>query len=242
MFTAIGDIAAEGPVSADLQQRRSTTPKRTEQPVRRQSRAAGREGMFWQRTDRQTVSQIILAARKYELATRQPGARNGALGSVALEVLDYLTHLIDYRSGRLDPSLDYLMRKLKRSRDAITRALKALRTHGFLDWLRRYVPTGNEGRGPQVQQTSNAYRLSLPARALRLLGRYGQQPPAPDDFTHAREQQAAEIETHRASLPIDERTLFDFGADDPLGQVLARLGRQVQERESARQSESRSRI
>jgi hypothetical protein len=63
------------------------------------------------------------------------------------------------------------MRKLRRSKDAVVRALQALRAHGFLDWLRRYVPTGQEGRGPQVKQTSNAYRLSMPARAMRLLGR-----------------------------------------------------------------------
>ena len=145
--------------------------KRTGQPVRRTSKPAGRcEGLFYRRITAREAAQIRLAARKYELATKEAGARNGALGGIALEVLDYLTRLIG-RDGRLEPSLDFLMRKLRRSRDAIHRALKALRQHGFLDWLRRYVPTGNEGRGVQVQQTSNAYRLSLPERARRLLGR-----------------------------------------------------------------------
>ena len=104
-------------------------------------------------------AKIVLAARRFELVTRQPGARSGALGFVALEVLDFLANLVDWKTGRLDPSLDYIMGRLKRSRDAIVRALSALRAHGFLDWIRRYVPTGNEGRGPQVRQTSNAYRL-----------------------------------------------------------------------------------
>lgn len=49
------------------------------------------------------------------------------------------------KTGQLDPSIETLMRKLKRSRDSIVRALNALRAHGFLDWLRRYVPTGSEG-------------------------------------------------------------------------------------------------
>ncbi len=115
------------------------------------------------------------------------------------------------------------MRRLKRSRDAIVRALQALRQHGFLDWLRRYVPTGNEGRGPQVQQTSNAYRLSLPARALRLLGRFAHPAPAPDDHSHAQEVRAAELDAHRATLSLEQRALFDVD-DDALGQALARLG------------------
>ncbi len=231
MFEAIGDIVG------------GSRPQRECTPVRRQSRAAGRcEGAFWRRTDRQTVRKVVLAARRYELATRQPGARNGALGSVALEILELFANLVDFRSGRLDPSLDTLMRHLKRSRDAIHRALRALRAHGFLDWLRRYVPTGNEGRGPRVQQTSNAYRLSLPARALRLLGRYGQAAPMPDDFSHARQSRADELEAHARSLPLSELPLFVI-EDDRLAKALARLGANIdKKRESARQTESPSRF
>src|SRR5690606_22243346 len=114
--------------------------------------------------------------------------------------------------------------------------LKALRDHGFLDWLRRYVPTGERGaRGPQVQQTSNAYRLSLPQRAKALLGRYFQPAPVPDDHSHRQEQQAAQIEQHRQSLSLAELPLFDMDKDDPLAQSLARLGAlmmQRKERES----------
>lgn len=210
--------------------------------VRRHSRTAGRcEGVFWRRTDRQEVRRIVLAARRYELAGRQPGSRNGPLGGVGIEILEFLANLVDFRTGRLEPSIDTLMRRLKRSRDAIVRALRALRTHGFLDWLRRYVSTGNEGRGPQVQQTSNAYRLSLPARALRLLGRLAQPAPAPDDFTHAQEQRRAAIEAHRENLSLGELPLFDV--DDPgLAGALARLGKLVQERESAKRTESISRF
>ena len=140
--------------------------RRSGEPVRRHSRIAGREGVFWRSTNRQEVRRIMLAARRYELATRQPGARSGALGFVALEVLELFGNLVDFRTGRLEPSIETLMRYLKRSRDAVVRALKALRDHGFLDWLRRYVPTGAE-QGPQVKQTSNAYRLFLPKAAAR---------------------------------------------------------------------------
>lgn len=214
--------------------------ERERSPVRRQSRAAGRcEGVFWRRTNRQEVRQIVLAARRYELACREPGTRNGPLGGVAIEVLELFANLVNFRTGRLDPSIDFLMRKLRRSRDAIVRALKALRLHGFLDWLRRYVPTGNEGRGPQVQQTSNAYRLSLPARARQFLGRFGMAPPPPDDHVQAEAERAAEMVAHRASLPMDELALFDVG-DNPLGQALARLAKSMKQRESGRRTESPS--
>lgn len=209
-------------------------------PVRRHSSAAGRcEGVFWRRTSRQDVQKILLAVKRYELAGRQPGSRSGPLGAVAIELVELFANMVDFRTGRLEPSIETLMRQLKRSRDAIVRALKALRAHGFLDWLRRYVPTGNEGAGPQVQQTSNAYRLSLPARALRLLGRLGMAPPPPDDHSHAQEQHAEEIKAHQDSLPLDELPLFTIG-DNPLGRALANLGKAMKQRESARQTESPS--
>lgn len=227
MLTSIGAIL-DGPQASRTQ-------------VRRHSRLAGRcEGVFWRGTSRQEVRRIVLAARRYELHGRQHGARNGPLGHVALEILDLLANLVSYKTGRLDPSLDYIATKLNRSKDAVWRALRSLRLHGFLDWLRRYVPTGKEGRGPQVQQTSNAYRLSLPARALRLLGRMGQEPPIPDDFAQALAQRTAELEAHRKSLPLDQLALFECG-DNELGRLLASLGRKVQERESAKRAESEAR-
>ena len=92
-------------------------------------------------------SASFTAARRYELAERRPGERSGPLGSVAIELVELLGNLVDFRSGRLEPSIDMLMRFLKRSRDAVVRALRNLRTHGFLDWLRRYVGSFAGGGG-----------------------------------------------------------------------------------------------
>ena len=215
-------------------------PRPDRVPVRRHSRLIGRcEGVFWRRTGRQEVRRILLAARRYDVVGRAPGRRNGPLGHVALEVLELLGHVVDYRTGRLEPSLAFLMERLKRSRDAVVRALAALREHGFLDWLRRYEPTGREGRGPQVRQVSNAYRLTMPARALRLLGRLGVPVPLPDDVEHAQEARRAELEAHKASLPLGDLGAF-AASDEGLGRVLAQLGRLVQERESGRQTESQT--
>ncbi|SDH19384.1 replication protein A [Pelagibacterium luteolum] len=211
-------------------------------PVRRRSHFKGRsEGRIWRPTNRQEVQKVLLAAKRYELAERQKGERTGPLGSVAIEVLEYFVNLVDFRTGRLEPSIGTIMGKVRRSRDAVVRALKALRAHGFLDWLRRYEPTGNEGRGPQVQQASNAYRLSLPEKALRFLGRFGKASPPPDDHSHAQEVHAAELDAYRKALPLDEMALFEAG-DSPLGRALAALGSALQKRESAKQTESPSNL
>jgi hypothetical protein len=213
--------------------------KRARVPVRRYSYQCGRrEAVFWKATSRQEVRRILLAAKRYELILRRRGRRCGPLGSVAIEVLEYLTHLVDFRTGRLEPSIDTLMRRLRRSRDAIVRALRNLRAHGFLDWLRRYTPTDNEGRGPQVRQASNAYRLHLPDRAKRYLGPSGLPEPLPEDCEHARELRTAELEQHETSLSREGPDLSGI-EDEGLRQSLALLGRNIR-RESARRAESES--
>ncbi len=200
-------------------------------PVRRGSRLAGScEGTFWRRTNRQEVRRVVLAAKRYELAGRQVGRRRGPLGHVGLEVIELLANLVSYRSGRLEPSLGYLMAKLKRSKDAIVRALAALRAHGFLDWLRRFeLIEVVERAGPRVRQATNAYRLSLPARAARLLGHLMSAPPLPDDVVAEREDRAAYSVTHKATLPLSELPLVEV-EDDRLARVLGDLGRAVEAR------------
>lgn len=207
--------------------------------VRGHSYERGRcEGVFWKKTSRQEVRRILLAAKRYERIERRPGRRCGPLGSVAIEVLEYFVNLVDFRTGRLEPSIDTLMRRLKRSRDAIVRALRNLRKHGFLDWLRRYTPTGNDGRGPQVRQASNAYRLSLPERAKQFLGRWGRPQPLPEDCEHALEVRKAELATYEKSLFHEELSLSGI-EDNGLRQSLALLGKNVK-RESVRRAESES--
>jgi len=128
-----------------------TPPKtrRAVDPVRRGSRRAGTcEAGFWGKTSRQDVQKILMAARRYELTHKQPGRRNGPLGGVALELLSLFANLVSFRTGRLEPSLNWICDKLRRSRDAVVRGLNALREHGFLEWLRRFEPTKHDGRGP----------------------------------------------------------------------------------------------
>ena len=227
MFTTIGAVL-QGPLS---QGGRGTACP----PVRAGARLVGRcEAAFWRATDRREVQRVVLAARRYELTGRERGRARGPLGHVGLEVLELLGNLVSHRTGRLEPSLGYLMAKLKRSKDAVVRALKALRAHGFLDWLTRYEPTGvTEGPGPRVRQASNAYRLSLPARAARLLGRLMQAPPVPDDAVQEAQERDMLRREHRSSLPLAELARFEV-EDTGLGAALASLGQRVATRAAER--------
>ncbi len=213
------------------------TPRAAGHPVRRGSRLAGTcEGAFWRPVPRAEVRRVLLAAKRYELAGRQAGRRRGPLGHVALEVLELLANLVSYRTGRLEPAITYLMGRLKRSKDAVVRALAALREHGFLDWLRRHerVEVLEDAPGPRVRQVSNAYRLNLPARAAQLLGHLlGREgatgAPLPDDVVQERQDRAAWLREHKAALPLSELPLVEVG-DDRLARVLGELGRAIEAR------------
>lgn len=221
--TLIGDAPRKRPASV---------------PVRRASRRKGRcEAAFWQPVTRHEAKAVLTAAKRFELAERRPGERSGPLGSVAIELLELLVRLVDFRTGRLEPSIQTMMHRLKRSKDAIVRAMRNLRRHGFIDWLRRYEPTRLDGRGPQLRQANNAYRLCLPQTARRLLGLFGMVTPLPDDHSHARDAREAETEECLASLPLDRWATF-IAADDVIGRTLARFARSIEQRESAGQSES----
>ena len=216
--------------------------RRARDPVRRGSRLAGTcEGAWWRRTDRREVRQVFLAAKRYELLGRQAGRRRGPLGHVGLEVLELLANIVSHRTGRLEPAITYLMGKLKRSKDAVVRALAALREHGFLDWLRRHetVEVLEDAPGPRVRQVSNAYRLSLPARAAQLLGHWlSSSPSLPDDVAQAREDRAVYLAEHKAALPLSELPLAEV-EDDRLARVLGELGRAVEARARAVQRQVR---
>lgn len=213
---SIGDIAA------------GIRPKarRTGQPVRRNSYHAGeREKRHWRPISPREIGPRIAAAAFYDKENRQPGKRNGPLGHIGVEVLRELYRLVCYRTGRLEPSIDYLMSRLKRSRAAVVRALAALKQHGFLDWIRRTEPTGNS-QGPQVRQITNAYWFSLPKAAMNHIKRLIGKAPPPDD--DAQRRRCAEDDTRQMieTLPMSDQMAMTI--DDPnLASSLARLGERV---------------
>jgi len=75
-------------------------------------------------------------------------------------VLEVLLGFVDFATGRCDPALDTLCAKAKRSRDTVVKAVERLRSHGFIDKVRRTRKTGRaRSEGPQREQISNAYDL-----------------------------------------------------------------------------------
>ena len=221
-----------------LSQGTQPAKRQDRQPVRGGSHRRGRcEATFWQRTNRQEVRQTVLAARIFEREQRKPGCAKGPLGHIGIDLLELLGNLVDPRTGRLEPSIAYLARTLGRCRQSVVDALKALRKHGFLDWLRRYEETGCEGAGPRVRQVSNAYRISLPSWAARRLRNGGKPPPLPDDVAQELEERAAETAAYKAALPLEALAVLQV-EDSLLGRLLANMGRHVQGRESARQTEA----
>ena len=105
--------------------------------------------------------------------------------------------------------------------------------------MRRFEPTRQDGRGPQVRQVSNAYRLSAPKRAMALLGRWSGRPSLPDDDGIARDDRKAIEANHIASLDLSGFAAFQLG-DTPLGRALAQMGQALDLRESAKRTESQS--
>ena len=174
---------------------------------------------------------LIVAAKGSSRRQRQRGRRDGPLGHVGLEVLRALYRIVCHRSGRLEPSIDYLMGKLRRSRDAIVRALKALKDHGFLDWIRRTEPIPEaEGAGPRIRQISNAYRLCIPAFARVIVERIIGPAPVPADVVQHFEQRRAEQAMMVAQLPLREAVAFSV-SNEALAAALARLADALEENE-----------
>lgn len=93
-----------------------------------------------------------------------------------LTVLKALLHHLDFATGRLFPTLETIAQVAGCHVNAVKNGLARLKAHGLVAWKRRTIRTGNDGeRGPQREQTSNAYyfehREKMPRR---LWQRYSQ--------------------------------------------------------------------
>ena len=140
---------------------------RSSSSVRRNSHnAGGSEVSLWRTHNTFPKSEHnarMRAAEAFEHETKLPGKRNGALGSIGLDVLRCLLRLRGRRDGRLDPTYQWIANKIHKSRSAVVEAAARLKACGFLDWIRRCVPI--EDALPDEQQSeqiSNAFILLQP--------------------------------------------------------------------------------
>ncbi|WP_129792544.1 RNA replicase [Sphingosinicella sp. CPCC 101087] len=177
--------------------------KRTGQRVWRNSYHRGeREHRIWRplgktREEAWKFKRALLkAAERFEDLTKPAGRRMGELGWTGVKVLKALIEIVDNMTGRLEPAIATIAAKANLGVSTVGRALARLRDAGFLDWLRRTEPLDNDGAGPQVHQTSNAYWFRLRGRAAGLVRLIlGKAPPE----SKSREEVQAEASAERAA-------------------------------------------
>ena len=219
-----------------------TKSRRTGEPVWRNSYYVGQiEDRVWRpiaggrkRDAARWLGALRQAARKLEQKTRaerqetEPGARNGALGQVGIAVLEYLYEVVDYTTGQLDPAVRTIADAIGHSYSAVHDALKRLRQHGFLEWMRRSKPKDNpDPGGPQVEQASNAYALLVPPSMRAWMNRLLGTSPVPECEKARRERERAEFEAMLNSLDLREWLKAIWHGDGRMGGILSDIASKI---------------
>jgi len=221
-----------GELLAGLQPAKAT---RSFQPVRRNSYYASdrRATSMWRplasdsRQARRLIAARLKAAEYYNERNKQPGDRQGPIGDVGIRLLRELYRIVDFKTGRLEPAIDTLCRRINRARATVVKYLAKLKEHGFLEWVRRSEPIDDaEGAGPRVRQITNAYGFSLPAAAANWVKKILGNGPAPDCELARREADRAEVEAMLDQASTVEAVDFfiDAEANPQLADILKRMG------------------
>src|SRR4051812_23340663 len=114
---------------------------------------------------RKQAAQLWHKARRWDRDTRQPGRHGGITGRTALDVLYVLAlDFQNFRTGRLDPSLDKIAAKAGCCRRAVVTALARLRDLGLLTWQRRCEEDRDEAGRFRLRQRTNAYAVLPPSQ------------------------------------------------------------------------------
>ncbi len=197
-------------------------PARASRPVRRDSYHANdpRVLALWKpigsnkQEARQIVAVRLRAAEIYDRQHKLKGKQNGPLGHIGLEVLRELYRLVDYRTGRLDPSINTVAERTSRSRAAVVKAMERLRNHSFLVRVRRTEPLDRSGAGPQVRQITNAYGLSLPPCVAATIAQKSNKNLVPDCERSRREVDQADVEAMLTRASTEQLLCYTVGNDN----------------------------
>ncbi len=216
-----------------------TRDRRTGQPVRRNSfdiedRRAQVFRPIGDGTKHGAIrwrDKYIQLVEEYDWSTKERGARH-QIGANAIRVLKTLLHMpgLDFDKGQIDPAIDTIMRLTRFARATVVAALHRLRHHGFLDWVRRTMKTGNEpGEGPQVKQISNAYFFPVERMSERARHRLKQLLGGKTLVAAIQDKKKRDAERREAlqamSFEEGHTVALNPDADQDLGDALASLAR-----------------
>lgn len=185
---------------------------------------------------RKEAANLRHAARHWNCNTHRKGRHSGVIGRTALDVYEALAlDFQNFRTGRLDPSLDAIAYKAGCCRRSVRNALARLRDLGMITWQRRCEEYRDESGRFRLRQRTNAYRLLPPSQWRGYREPPAPPPPSPDTLG-APERVPDPIEAAVAELTRGQRkaALAALAADprDPLAAALAAFGQAIDERES----------
>lgn len=206
------------PIDHSARRRHEPLHRRTLAPVRRNSRPAG--GEQWPHFNWNQGRRLLLALRLHSEKQRRHGERTGAApreagdpGGIsfgAIRLAEVLVSIAANNRGRLEPSVRWLAKALNVPMKSIHAWKDQLKRHGFLNWRRRWVESGKQGpRGQLVEQTSNAYWLSIPPEAAAAAEKL--KPPPPDDRPKAAASPELQAALDKAQAAAERRTADKAG-------------------------------
>ena len=142
--------------------------------------------------------------------------------------------LLNFRTGRLDPSHDAIAARPAAARAQCVNALARLRDLGMLSWQRRCRRGQRRGRPLPAQQETNAYVVAPPANGAATATTTPPPPTprtlgVPERVPDPIEAAVAELThgQHKASLAA-----LEADPGDALARTLAAFGRAIEEREA----------
>lgn len=154
----------------------------------------------------------------------------GMTGST-LRVIKSLLDMDRVFKGRVHPSYETIAKWAKVSRTSVCRALDTLEAAGLVQRLRRYVHTIHETLGARSEQTSNAYRLELPAMLRSLIERRFRPAPIPDDEAQRQHDRLADQAMMLSGLSKPDY-IRATTADAGLAAILIRLWESIEKRDA----------
>lgn len=242
---SIGDATARamGALRFDRPRARSGAPHPTGAPVLRDSIEAGTfEDLFFAVPEKGETDRLLTAARRTldagkrlrrEARAEQRDLTRAerlivSLTSGAVRVFEEMLTLARLNAGRVFPSYDYLAEATGLGRATVARAIPVLDAIGFIIRQRRFARVAGEGPGPRYEQTSNAYRPTLPQRVKAYLPRWMRPAPIPIDEQQREADRIADTAVMLAGLSCKDLAEATVGGQ--LGKVLAKLGAGVDRR------------